>query len=518
MELEKYPALRILVPFVAGIFVSDSVLQFLGNSHYAVLAISVVLLICLAWLHWRDCRRPVPWRFGAVTFLAFLVLGVEVSDLWGSKDNIVFPQEKCSYSGVVDDYPVAKRRSYLVKTRLENNKFVYVYLPRKDSARISSLAPGDSIMFASRLSRPVNYSPGFDYARWLRRKGVVATGYAHRWEAKPAGDIRLSHRFLRIRHSIVASIPDSLFSDEDNAVLVALTLGEKSMLDEGVRRDYSNAGASHVLALSGLHLSIVYGVLLFLFGADVRRPRWRAFVQIPILIIVWSYVLLAACPLSLLRAAIMATFFSVGIMLGKGGNALNTLSLSAFAILLFSPDSLFDVGFQLSYAAVYSILLLFQPLYALLKFRFAVLRYAWGLVCVSVVAQVGVAPLVVLYFGNVSLSFVVTNLVVIPLVTIIVWAALAYYASLACVSVLSVYVAKGLSVLLTALNESVRLISSVSYSYISNLTVSGIDVIGYYVAVLLCIAAFRSHRAKRLMLLQVAVVVLLGFHLLATFY
>lgn len=378
--------------------------------------------------------------------------------------------------------------------------------------KVLSANAGDTIMYFAELKEPRNFTSEFDYKAWLRHHRVVATAYATKWKVNKQKNTWGKHYFVNMRQHLLSVISDQPFSKRERSVFVALTLGEKSQLEPELKQRYSNAGASHILALSGLHLSIVYGVLMFLLGADVRRPRWNAFVQIPILLFVWGYVFLTSCPLSLVRAAVMATFFSVGIILGQKGNSINTLSLAAFVMLLYNPLSLFDVGAQMSFSAVYSILIFFKPLYKCLKFRNRAVRYIWGIVCVSIVAQIGVAPLVALYFGKISLLFILTNLIVVPLVTMIVCLSFFYFAFWGFAYVTS-FLSIPLSFLLEKLNDSVLEISSISFSTVDNLNISVFDVFGYYTAILLLWYSMRKHGGKRTIMIQCAVVSFLACHL-----
>ena len=181
-------------------------------------------------------------------------------------------------------------------------------------------------------------------------------------------------------------------------MLAALTLGYKDALTPELRESFSTTGAMHVLAVSGLHVGIIFVVLEFLLSF---LNRWRFGKRLkPILIIVllWSYAFITGLSPSVLRSSVMFSCMAFGGVLGRKSNTYNTIFVSAFFLLFFNADLLFDVGFQLSYSAVIAIVY-FQPKIAgLLYVRNRFLRWAWDLAAVSLAAQIGTAPFAIFYF------------------------------------------------------------------------------------------------------------------------
>jgi competence protein ComEC len=206
-----------------------------------------------------------------------------------------------------------------------------------------------------------------------------------------------------------------------------MALGDKSALTQELRDIYAITGASHILALSGLHLSIIFMLLTLLFGGS------RFFTFSPFhfftLSAIWSFVFLVGMPTSVVRAAVMLTVYALLALGHRRRMSVNTLAFTAIAMLLVSPRALFDVGFQMSFMAVFCILL-FVPLFLrpvsaryLMTHRLA--RWLLSMVAVSVAAQIGVAPLIAYYFGRFSCYFLLTNFIVIPAATAILYLTLA---------------------------------------------------------------------------------------------
>ena len=207
-----------------------------------------------------------------------------------------------------------------------------------------------------------------------------------------------------------------------------MTLGDKSELSRDIKEAYSIAGGSHILALSGLHLGIIYAFLTLLFP----RRRWRMVTQGFVLSSIWGYVILVGMSPSVVRAAVMISIYVVASLLGRTRMSVNALSLAAIVMLISNPLNLWDVGFQLSFAAVLAIFILFRPIYNMLPDRLpsslCVVKILWSMVAVSVAAQVGTAPLVAFYFGRFSCYFLLTNFLVIPAAMIILYSSFAMFA------------------------------------------------------------------------------------------
>lgn len=238
---------------------------------------------------------------------------------------------------------------------------------------------------------------------------------------------RLRIKALMLRERLLSRLRVNDDDDEAQALIAAMVLGDKSALTPELRNRYSITGASHVLALSGLHLSIIYLLLTRLTLG--RRRSWL--IQIVVLTAVWTYALLTGLPTSLIRAATMITVYGLFSLGGRRRASLNILCFTAIIMLLADSSALFDVGFQLSFMAMLGILL-FTPLMeswmsARWMMEHRILSWVLSLLMVSVAAQMGTAPLVAYYFGRFSTWFLVTNLIVIPLTTLLLYAALASF-------------------------------------------------------------------------------------------
>ena len=249
------------------------------------------------------------------------------------------------------------------------------------------------------------------------------------------------------------------FEGDELAVLSALTVGEKTDLSDSIRESYSVSGASHVLALSGLHIGLLYALLFLLLKPLTRK--WQAgryFRSVLLLVLLWSFAFFTGLSPSVVRSVSMFSVLAIAELFGRQSLTLNTLAATAWVMLLVNPAWLFDVGFQLSFLAVFSILIIQKPVYRLLPVKNRIGKYVWGLMSVSIAAQIGTAPLVMLYFSRFSTHFLLTNLVVIPLVTVTLYAAVLMLL-LTPLSAVQFVVAEAVRFLLKVLNLSLIHIS-----------------------------------------------------------
>ena len=254
--------------------------------------------------------------------------------------------------------------------------------------------------------------------------------------------------FLHQRSLLLQRLVDGGVADEAYAVVAAMALGDKSALTKELKDTYSVTGASHVLALSGLHLGIIYMILSLL----VVRRRWRMVSQLLVLISIWAFVFLVGMSVSVVRSAIMLSVYALLSLGHRRKMSVNTLAFTAMVMLVANPRSLFDVGFQMSFMAVFSILIWMPILGRVVKEDYLmdhkIVRWLWGLVTVSCAAQMGVAPLVAYYFGRFSSYFLLTNLIVIPAATLILWLTLIVL-MVPSLAYLLLYIVKGLNTILS---------------------------------------------------------------------
>lgn len=268
---------------------------------------------------------------------------------------------------------------------------------------------------------------------------------------------------------------DHGLSGEAYAIVAAMTLADRTAISKELRHTYNVSGASHVLALSGLHMGIIYMLLSMLtFGR-----RRRLLVQVLTVVTIWAFVIMIGKPVSAMRAAAMISIYALLSLGYREKMSINALAFTAIVMLVINPRSLFDVGFQMSFLAVLSILL-WMPLFTnnpspSATHTPAILRWLWGMITVSVAAQIGVAPLIAYYFGRFSTYFLLTNIVVIPGATLILW--------LSPLVLLTAKIAPILSVLITTMNSCLKFIATLPGASIEGLHPSVLQVAFIYILI-----------------------------------
>ena len=263
----------------------------------------------------------------------------------------------------------------------------------------------------------------FDYGRYLRLQGLVGSAWAYRrnWQIighQPIRGIRATaERCQQWLHQRYAALG---IRDHELGILSALTLGYREELDQRVQQSFSASGAMHILAVSGLHTGIVWGLIVFLLtlGGLIKplyeQRLWQTILTILTLIALWAYAFITGLSPSVMRSAWMVTIIEIGWLFHRKSVGINTLAAAAVMILLINPLALWSVSFQLSFAAVASLILVGGWLQQHIVLRGKVLQYLGGLLIMSFAAQIGTLPLTLHYFGQTSNYFALTNWVVIP--------------------------------------------------------------------------------------------------------
>lgn len=258
----------------------------------------------------------------------------------------------------------------------------------------------------------------FDYKKYLARQDIYSHAFVSEEQVSVVGNkppsLLFSH-VLKLRKRVEGVIEKTIRTDKERAIAKALILGIKDHLDNDIKKAYAAAGAMHVLAVSGLHVGIVYLLIKFIFGfLRQRGPVGKGVFALLSILAIWGYALITGLSPSVLRAATMFSIVAMGQSNPGRGNIYNTLGVSAFILLVFDPHLLFSVGFQLSYAAVLGIVYLQPKLYGLFAVRHWILDKAWAITCVSIAAQLATFPLSLYYFHQFPTYFLISNMVVIP--------------------------------------------------------------------------------------------------------
>ena len=378
-----------------------------------------------------------------------LSLGVWRGQQAAQTVDVAWPDGRQTYIATVVSAPHASPRTQRYVMDVAGHR-IYAYVA-PTAADTAALPIGQAVLLRHvRIAPPPSLADSipFDYPRYLRTQGIAGTAYVPAGALtpltadtlgcplpRPLAATALRRHLARVRSTITRHTADA-FPDEVRGIVEALTMGDKTHLSDDLRHTYAAAGASHLLALSGFHVGII--VLLLTLPSTIVRRRRRGIRQLPgtllMLVVLWLFVALAGGTPSIVRAVTMYTLYAVALQLGSDRAPLHALMLAAWLMLLVRPLHLFDVGFQLSFAAMLAITsdgtmkrftVNDAPMSGATMKRFTVragqrlLAAVWGLVVVSVVAQMGTAPLVLHYFGQFPTWFALTNIVAVPLMYVV---------------------------------------------------------------------------------------------------
>lgn len=439
----EIPFFRLFIPFAAGIFLGSLGWQPADSLLPVCLVLGMVELL----LVWKVRLLPYRHRWvpGMVIHLFLFLAGLA----WGGQHNPVHaPDHFCRIQNGgrdeiwlirVDEAPREKPKSVRitaeVRGMLKDGVLTdcrgkgLLYL-KKDAASLA-LAPCDEILVRTSWKEVAGPSVpgGFDYARYLKKKGVTCQAWADSgdWALVSAasyyGPSRLAWRCQRI---LADQIRRQSLGRDETAVGCAMILGFTEGFDPELQGAYSRAGVTHILSVSGLHVGLVFVVFNRLLSFLDKGKRKKLLKAVLLLLFTWAYALLTGGSPPVQRAAFMFSFLIVGNMIQRKNHILNTLFASAFMLLWLQPGILSDVGFQLSYLALLGIVLIHPVLYQKLYFRPRWADKIWELVSVSIAAQLATSPVAIFQFHQFPNWFIPANLLVIPLSTLVMYLGIAF--------------------------------------------------------------------------------------------
>ncbi len=429
----KIPLLRLLLPLILGI--SFSIYINIGPNILIYILLGVLLGLLLVYSlkkYFTVYKRR--WVFGLLIHLFIFFIGaviLEINKPNNLRNNFITYTSSESIVSLDEDVIVKKN---------SNKVLVNVLFVKQDDKWISTSGKAILYFTIDSLSNELLYgeyllvsgewktigppkNPAqFNYKNYLSNIGVTAQQYLSSSQWKKMGIKNKSSLKGKafIYQKRLLNLLKQNFKNNELAVISALLIGYKDLLAREMLQSYAATGAVHILAVSGLHVGIIYVVInsLLLF---LRKIKYGNYIKsILLLIILWMYALLTGLSPSVLRATTMFSFIIVGKALNRQTNIYNTLAASAFVLLAYNPFLLLQLGFQLSYLAVIGIVYLQPKLVSLIEVPNWLLNKIWIISTVAVAAQLATFPLVLYYFHQFPTYFLLSNIIIIPLVTLII--------------------------------------------------------------------------------------------------
>ncbi len=499
------PFVRLLIPLISGIILGIQL------EYSLPIFVPFLLWIVVLLVYFIQKYRPKFHQSQQIflpIFFMILSCGWVLTDLQLSQNKTIKLAEKSLLIASITETPKAIENAIALQVEIEsykhNNQWyktegnAIVYL-QKDSIA-ERLSSGMLIGFQPKFDDIKNSGnpDEFNYSNYMAYHLISSQTYlkSGSWiliDGKTAGSIKLW--FLKLRNQLLNIYREAGLQNNEYAVAAALSLGYKDQLQDKLKHAYASSGAMHILAVSGLHIGIIFMVMQFLL-AGFKKIKYLKILQVCILIAsIWFYAMLTGLSPSVTRAATMFTFISFGKFFKRHVNIYNILAASAFLTLVINPLNLTELGFWLSYLAVLSIVLFFQPIYNLWQPKYKLSDKIWSLIAVSMAVQIGTVPLTVFYFHQFSNYFILTNLLVIPLVTIIVFTAIALFV-FSFVPMVKLLLGKLLTIVISLLNHSVFWIESLPFSVSENLYITRMQMLILFAAIFAFSIYFLAHKRR----------------------
>lgn len=493
----NYPFVRIVIPFIVGVVLAINFNISIPSLIFIFLFIACFALTYLARFRTYKLRNV----YGLFLFLLFVLLGNKLTYVKLYETRIPSKQNVKSITAYIIEpaEETEKCIKVIVKTTVINtsdtcysqNTKALLYI-QKDS-HSKTLELGDELLIISGFDtiKPPMNPHAFDFRRYLKFKQIYYQSYipSDQWKLISKGkgnQIKLMAN--KIRTYLIETLKKHEFEDEYLGVASAILLGYDQILDPETRDEFADAGAMHVLCVSGLHVGIIYLIFASLFSFLKKYKQGNVSKGILLLFVIWLYAFITGLSPSVLRASTMFSFIIIGESLSRKSSVYNSLAASAFLLLLINPLMLMEVGFQLSYAAVLGIVSIYPILRKRLYVQNKMLQKIRDILIVSLAAQLGTFPLAIYYFHQFPLYFLLTNLLVVSFAGIIIYVGFAFFA-LSAIPFLNLIIAYILKKCISFLCFYVAFIESLPFASLEGLVMTIPTIV---LSFILLLAVFRS--------------------------
>ncbi|WP_264566478.1 ComEC/Rec2 family competence protein [Flavobacterium sp. N3904] len=517
MKVLQFPLIRITAAFILGILLA----YFINPIPFVAFTfLSIATFIFSVIYFSTNLKSKFSMLFGIATFLLALSIGATTQIVHTDS----FQKNNYTHSKDLFD----KKHSFTVtlreKLKSSNSNERYIALVnsidqknysgriilniRKDSLN-HNFEIGNQLKIEASLYKntPQKNPNQFDYQKYLENKQIYAQLYADQNEiqVRPTIEKDIWYYTSQLRTHIIQNLEKSRFHKKELNVAVALIMGQQQDISPEIIKDYQYAGAVHILSVSGLHIGFILLFVTFILKPFPNSKRGSLIKLTIILSSLFLFGILAGLAPSVVRSVTMFSFVAIGNYLRRSVNIYHTLLASVLLILLFQPSFLFDVGFQLSYVALFFIIWL-QPLLAIVwtpnNFFF---KYIWDILTVSFAAQIGTLPLSIYYFHQFPGLFFVTNLIVIPFLSIIM-ALGSLVMIFAAFNWVPFYPAKALELSIHFLDKIINSIASLEQFIIKDIPLNLSLLIITYLLIIAVVLWFKKPSFKRLAYVLTAII------------
>lgn len=499
--LRSAPYLRLLIPFITGILLAPFLILPVWLC-FLLVAIFVALLMLLQILKALVNYRK-RWIWGVLLNLILILLAALFAKLNSRIETL--PENKVIVSGVVLENPKINAATFrtIVKInaiyenniwRKANSKVVFS-LEKK--AKVPVLDERILIQASFKKIRNFGNPYEFDYKAYMNRNDIYYTAFADSLNWFVTGEstrFSLTLYALKLRDKLLNSYRQLHLTPSSFAVISALTVGDKRYLDEEIKSAYVNSGTMHLLAVSGMHVALLFWLLQQIFKPLSFTKRGKKVSAVLILLFIWMYAFITGLTPSVVRASVMFSFWIVGDSINRNVNIYNTISASALLLLLIDPDTLFDIGFQLSYLAVLGIVVLYKDILNWFYIKNKILKDTWGMIAVSLAAQTFTLPVTLYHFHQFPNYFLLANVIALPLSTFILYGSI-FAQFIAHVKFLWAPVGWLLKTSVGWMNDPLIWIEHLPYSVTKGIWISGFMAVLLFIVILFLRFYIVSRRA-----------------------
>ncbi|NDV93319.1 ComEC family competence protein [Dysgonomonas sp. 521] len=519
--LSKIPFLFLLIPLIAGILFQ----YYLKIEYLSIVFFLIgILVMLLSYFVPKDRQFSLRWLFGFGVIFAITGIGISATAYRQQLSEFAYPDDARIYKGIVTDSPQEKPKTTAYRVCLPKEDRQIVCYFQRDSLEASRLQPGDEFLFYGKIQpfRNMGNPDDFDYVRYMYNQNFVGSVYVPSDSYKVTGEVSSSFncQALRCRQVILRFYKSLGFNDTEYAILSALTLGYQNDLTDDLKQGFRTTGTVHVLSVSGLHVGIIYMMIASLLGFVRRSAKYYWIKPLLTILLLWVYAFITGLPPSVVRASAMLSIFCASEIFGRKNFSIHALFIAAFFMLLVNPFSLFDIGFQLSFMSVLSILYLQPKASALVKVKNKYIRNVWQMFTLSLVAQLATFPICLYYFGTFPTYFFVANLVIVPLVSLIMYAV----GAIALAKVLSLILpdltfylyylpVKALQLLVYLMTSAIGILENLPHALVQGVKVSLADLLLIFVIITGLLMFLIHKRLKSFVITLSAILLLLGSHI-----
>lgn len=519
----QYPFIRLIIPFITGISMAIYIDQPVHIPWYVLMVIFISYFFVILLVK-KKIYYGYRWIPGVLIYLFLLLIGYELTILRTPRfdsTNIVHIADKSSFFLIRVTEPVSERqhsfkivaKSIGFKDSLQwkscSGKLLLYF--EKDSS-VKHIEYGDDLIIYSQVNEvnpPMN--PGeFNYRRYLSNRGIYNQAYVKSasWEILTANNGNsLKTIGLKMRAKFLRILEKNNIKGREFAVASAILLGSDDYLEADQQKEFAGAGAMHILCVSGLHVGIIYLILNSMLLFLDKRKGGRVLKVFLLLSLIWFYALITGFSPSVLRASTMFSFVIIGGLLKRHINIYNSLAASAFFLLIIDPYMITEVGFQLSYIAVFGIVWLYRPVYQLMVPDNWLLKKIWQISVVSFAATLATFPLSIYYFHQFPNLFLITNLIAIPSAMLIIYTGILVLLT-SFIPVISALFAKLLVYIIWILNFSVKFIEGLSFSTVRGIYINEPELI-FIILLIISLGYFLLERKKNYLFVSLGLSILL---------